>query len=66
MDLIVLVDVGFMASGLQFIYSAMSVIERHQRAEVPMFWTQLMLLGGMGAVMVTPVSGTFSCLEVVL
>jgi hypothetical protein len=44
-------DAVAVVSGLRCIYDAISVIKRG-RGEVPMFWTHVMLLGGMGGVMV--------------
>jgi hypothetical protein len=43
--------------GLQSIYDVIRLIKRHKRAEQPMFWTQLMLSGGLGVVMV--IAGLF-------
>ena len=54
--------VVLVVSGLLSIYSAIRLIKRHKRAEEPMFWTQLMLEGGLGAVMV--IAGLFFFLAV--
>jgi hypothetical protein len=43
-------DAVTVVSGLWCIYDAIRLIKRG-RAEVPMLWTQVMLLGGIGAVM---------------
>ena len=43
--------------GLHSIYGAIRLIKRHQRAEEPMFWTQLILLGGLGILLV--IAGLF-------
>ena len=48
--LLTVMDVVFMVSGAQGIYSAIRLNKRHKRAEVPIFWTQLMV-GGISAVM---------------
>ena len=44
-------DVVLVLSGLDSIYRAIRLIRRG-RAEVPMLWTQVMLVGGLGAVLV--------------
>ena len=40
-------DASGVVTGLWFIYDAIRLVRRG-RAEVPMFWTQVMLFGGMG------------------
>ena len=37
--------------GLWGIYDAIGFVKRHKRAAQPMFWTQLMLLGGTSALL---------------
>jgi hypothetical protein len=45
-------DIVLAVSGLPSIYSAIRLAQRRKRAEEPMFWTQLILSGGLGAVLV--------------
>jgi hypothetical protein len=51
-------DAVLVASGLHSIYGAIRLIRRG-RAEVPMFWTHVMLVGGLGAVLVIMGIGHF-------
>ena len=62
MSLETLSHVVLVVCGLLSIYNATGLIKRHKRAEEPMFWTQLMLSGGLGAVMV--ITGLFLLLAV--
>ena len=62
MALETLSHVVLVVCGLLSIHGAIRLIKRHKRAEEPMFWTQLMLSGGLGAVMV--ITGLFFLLAV--